>query len=78
MDVALNNPQRLIFHKTNQPTNQTTKQLYLELINFVDLCLQIIYTSYIYSYKPFLALSYLQGLICHKTKANQTKRNQDF
>ena len=31
------------------------------------------YMSYIYKYKPDLALNNLQWLICHKTKPNQTK-----
>ena len=38
---------------------------YLELFNFVDLCLQI------YMYKPDLVLNNLQRLICHQTIATE-------
>ena len=44
-----------------------TKQ-YLELSNFVDLCLQITYLICVN--KPNLALNNLQWLICNKNKPN--------
>ena len=58
-DLALNNIQWLICHKT-QP-------------NQIIFDIQPNHIYLIYMYKQYLALNNLQWLICHKTQPNQTK-----
>ena len=82
-DLALNNLQCLIWHKTKS----TYKELFLtfELHSYVKLnclkrnCFYILLnvnkTTYI-RIKMDLALSNLKWLTCHKTKPNQSKSSQ--
>ena len=68
MDLALNNLQRLICHKTQQ-TKQTKPGLFKNVI--YKMCFEIIYS--IYMNKIDLVLNNQQWLKCHKAKPSQNQ-----
>ena len=77
-DLALNDLQWLICHKTQTKPKQTIYMYKkdLALNNLQRLICDITKQNQtIYMYKEDLALNDLQWLICHKTKPNQSKPN---